>query len=44
MKNVLIINGTKQMKTYAVHDIFKGDLNLENELLVFEETLKQNFL
>ncbi|MDC0933794.1 NAD(P)H-dependent oxidoreductase [Arcobacteraceae bacterium] len=36
--------GSTQMKTYAVHDIFKGDLNLENELSVFEETLKQNFL
>jgi modulator of drug activity B len=32
------------MKIYSVHDIFKGDLNIENELSVFEETLKRNFL
>jgi len=35
--------GAKQMSTYSVHDIFKGDLDLENELCVFEEKLKRNF-
>ena len=36
--------GATQMQTYAVHDIFKGDLNLENELSIFEKTLKRNFI
>lgn len=36
--------GAKPMETYSVHDIFKGDLNLESELKNFEETLKRNFL
>lgn len=36
--------GAKPLETYSVHDIFKGDLNLENELSVFEETLKRNFI
>lgn len=35
--------GAKPLETYSVHDIFKGDLNLENELSIFEETLKRNF-
>ena len=35
--------GATPMSTYSVHDIFKGDLNLEKELSVFENTLKQNF-
>lgn len=36
--------GASAMESYSVHDIFKGDLNLENELVKFEETLKRNFL
>lgn len=35
--------GAKPMKTYSVHDIFKGDLNLEEELAIFKQTLKNNF-
>lgn len=36
--------GAEPLETYSVHDIFKGDMNLEDELLKFEETLKRNFL
>lgn len=36
--------GLKPLQTYSVHDIFKGDLNLEEELNKFEEILKRNFL
>lgn len=36
--------GAKQLETYAVHDVYKGDMDLEKELNKFEETLKRNFL
>ncbi|MDY0117429.1 MAG: NAD(P)H-dependent oxidoreductase [Sulfurimonadaceae bacterium] len=36
--------GAQQLETYAVHDVYKGDMNLEVELSKFEETLKRNFL
>ena len=36
--------GAKQLETYAVHDVYKGDMNLEDELTKFEKTLKRNFL
>jgi len=36
--------GAEPLETYSVHDIFKGDLNLEKELSIFEETLKRNFI
>jgi len=36
--------GAKQLETYSVHDIFKGDLDLGLELEKFEEKLKKNFL
>jgi len=36
--------GAKQLETYSVHDIFKGDLDLNAELEKFEQTLKKNFL
>lgn len=36
--------GAEPLETYSVHDIFKGDLNPEKELLVFQETLKRNFI
>lgn len=36
--------GVEPLETYSVHDIFKGDMNLEAELTRFEETLKRNFL
>ena len=36
--------GAEPLETYSVHDIFKGDMNLEDELSKFEETLKRNFL
>lgn len=35
--------GMKPLKTYSVHDIFKGDLNLDAELEKFESVLKENF-
>ena len=36
--------GLKPLETYAVHDIFKGDLNLDIELEKFEKVLTKNFL
>ena len=36
--------GLEPLKTYSVHDIFKGDLDLNKELVKFEETLRENFL
>ncbi|WP_419676102.1 NAD(P)H-dependent oxidoreductase [Aliarcobacter butzleri] len=36
--------GLKPLKTYSVHDIFKGDLDLKKELEKFESVLKENFL
>lgn len=36
--------GLEPLKTYSVHDIFKGDLDLNKELVKFEEVLKSNFL
>jgi modulator of drug activity B len=33
----------KPLKTYSVHDIFKGDLNLDAELEKFESVLEENF-
>lgn len=36
--------GAKPVETYAVHDVYKGNMNLDNELTVFEETLKRNFI
>jgi modulator of drug activity B len=36
--------GLEQLKTYSVHDIFKGDLNLSSELEKFENLLSKNFL
>lgn len=36
--------GFKPTKTYSVHDIFKGDLDLPKELNKFETILKENFL
>jgi len=35
--------GAKQLETYSVHDIFKGDLDLEEELGKFETLLSKNF-
>lgn len=35
--------GAKALETYAVHDVYKGDMNLEEELSRFESTLKRNF-
>lgn len=34
--------GAKKSDTYSVHDIFKGDLNLEDELAKFTKTLENN--
>ncbi len=36
--------GLKPMETYSVHDIFKGDLDLNFELEKFENILSKNFL
>ncbi|PLY05778.1 MAG: flavodoxin [Arcobacter sp.] len=36
--------GLEPLETYAVHDIFKGDLNLDAELEKFEKVLTKNFL
>ncbi len=36
--------GLKPLKTYSVHDIFKGDLDLTKELEKFEAVLTENFL
>ncbi|MCK9336890.1 MAG: NAD(P)H-dependent oxidoreductase [Arcobacteraceae bacterium] len=36
--------GAKQLQTYSVHDVFKGDLDLDSELKKFEATLQRNFL
>ncbi len=36
--------GLEPLTTYSVHDIFKGDLNLEEELNKFESILADNFL
>jgi modulator of drug activity B len=36
--------GLQPLTTYSVHDIFKGDLNLQEQLEQFETILKKNFL
>ncbi|PLY11500.1 MAG: flavodoxin [Arcobacter sp.] len=36
--------GAKQLETYSVHDIFKGDLDLNSQLGIFEKILTKNFL
>jgi len=36
--------GLEALETYSVHDIFKGDLDLELELNKFEKVLNENFL
>jgi len=36
--------GLEPLKTYSVHDIFKGDMNLDAELEKFEKILIKNFL
>jgi NADPH dehydrogenase (quinone) len=34
--------GMKQLETYSMHDIFKGDLDLAGELAKFKKILKRN--
>lgn len=36
--------GLEALKTYSVHDIFKGDLDLNKELAKFEAVLSENFI
>ena len=36
--------GLEPLDTYSVHDIFKGDLDLEKELNKFKDVLTKNFL
>ena len=36
--------GAKPLETYSIHDIFKGDLDIDAELNLFTEKLKKNFL
>jgi len=35
--------GAKQIESFALHDIYKGDLQLEDELRNFTKTLSRNF-
>ncbi|RYA23057.1 flavodoxin [Malaciobacter halophilus] len=36
--------GAKPLETYAIHDIFKTDLDINSELKKFEDILMKNFL
>lgn len=36
--------GAEPLETYAIHDIFKGDLDMDSELSRFKDTLKRNFI
>jgi modulator of drug activity B len=36
--------GAKPLETYAIHDIFKGDLDIDGELTRFKATLEKNFI
>lgn len=36
--------GAKPLETYSVYDVYKGDMNLEDELSKFQDTLKRNFM
>jgi modulator of drug activity B len=36
--------GATPLDTYSVHDVYKGDMNLEDELAKFEATLERNFI
>ena len=36
--------GAAQLETYAIHDIFKGDLDMDSELTRFRATLERNFI
>jgi len=36
--------GAKPLETYSVHDIFKGDLDMDKEVLKFKEVLQNNFV
>ena len=36
--------GAQPLETYAIHDIFKSDLDIDTELKRFKETLERNFI
>lgn len=36
--------GAEPLETYSVHDIFKGDLDMNSELEKFEKVLEKNFI
>lgn len=36
--------GAEALETYAIHDIFKGDLDMDSELTRFKATLEKNFI
>lgn len=36
--------GAKPLETYAIYDIFKGDLDMDTELTRFRDTLERNFI
>jgi len=36
--------GAEPLETYAVHDIFKGDLDMDRELEKFRKVLEKNFI
>jgi modulator of drug activity B len=36
--------GATPLETYSIHDIFKGDLDMDSELTRFKATLEKNFI
>ncbi|HSR73738.1 MAG TPA: NAD(P)H-dependent oxidoreductase [Sulfurovum sp.] len=36
--------GAEPLETYAIHDVFKSDLDIESELKRFRDTLERNFI
>ena len=36
--------GAEPLETYAIHDIFKGDLDMDSELTRFKATLQRHFV
>jgi modulator of drug activity B len=36
--------GAEPLETYSVHDIFKGDLDIDSELKKFTKVLEKNFI
>jgi len=36
--------GAEPLETYAIHDVFKSNLDIESELTRFRDTLARNFI